>query len=178
MTLPAPRAAAAVAVAGCVALVLRPLMAPPVLALVALFALLLAVGAAWPASADSSRPMVGAAVLAVGLGAFVVGRMVGGGRAVPHALVVHLVVLNSLAAVAEEAFFRRFIYGLLARTSVAMAVVGSSVLFAIVHVTVYGLWVLPIDLTAGLVLSWQRWASGSWRVPAVTHVVANLLVVI
>jgi hypothetical protein len=38
--------------------------------------------------------------------------------------------------------------------------------------------VLPIDLAAGLVLSWQRWASGSWRVPAVTHVLANVLVVI
>lgn len=50
-------------------------------------------------------------------------------------------------------------------------------LFAVVHVTVYGAWVLPLDLAAGLVLSWQRWATGSWGVPAVTHVVANLLVV-
>ena len=61
---------------------------------------------------------------------------------------------------------------------VALAVGGSAVLFAIAHVTVYGWWVLPIDLAAGLVLGWQRWASGTWAVPAVTHVFANLLVVL
>jgi membrane protease YdiL (CAAX protease family) len=59
-----------------------------------------------------------------------------------------------------------------------LAGLGSAALFAIAHVTVYGWWVLPLDLAAGLVLAWQRWASGSWAVPAVTHVVANLLVVI
>jgi hypothetical protein len=46
-----------------------------------------------------------------------------------------------------------------------------------VHVTVYGAWVLPIDVAAGAILSWQRWATGSWAVPAITHVVANVLVV-
>jgi hypothetical protein len=30
---------------------------------------------------------------------------------------------------------------------------------------------------AGLLLSWQRFASGRWTVPAVTHAVANLLAV-
>jgi len=55
---------------------------------------------------------------------------------------------------------------------------GSAVLFAAVHVTVYGLWVLPLDLAAGLLLGWQRRATGSWAVPAVTHAVANLLVVL
>ena len=56
--------------------------------------------------------------------------------------------------------------------------VGSAVLFALVHVTVYGLWVFPLDLAAGLVFGWQRWVSGSWRPSAVTHVVANLLVML
>ena len=51
-------------------------------------------------------------------------------------------------------------------------------LFAAVHVTVYGLWVLPLDLAAGLLLGWQRQATGSWLVPAVTHAIANLLVVV
>jgi hypothetical protein len=46
------------------------------------------------------------------------------------------------------------------------------------HVTVYGWWVLPIDLGASLILSWQRWSSGTWTVPAATHVIANLLVVL
>jgi membrane protease YdiL (CAAX protease family) len=38
--------------------------------------------------------------------------------------------------------------------------------------------VLPLDLAAGLLLGWQRQATGSWAVPAATHVVANLLVVL
>ena len=87
-------------------------------------------------------------------------------------------VLNTLAALSEEAFFRRLVYGALLPGGAAAAVVGSAVAFAAVHVTVYGPWVLALDLAAGLVLGWQRWASGSWRVPALTHVVANLLVVL
>jgi membrane protease YdiL (CAAX protease family) len=83
-----------------------------------------------------------------------------------------------LAAVAEEAFFRRFVYDALLPGGATLAVVGSALLFALAHVTVYGWWVLPIDLAAGFVLSWQRWATGSWKVPAVTHVLANLLVVL
>jgi hypothetical protein len=47
-----------------------------------------------------------------------------------------------------------------------------------VHVTVYGAWVLPIDVAAGLLFGWQRWATNSWSVPAATHVLANVLVVV
>ena len=86
--------------------------------------------------------------------------------------------LSTLAAVAEEAFFRRLLYAALAPGGAVLAVGGTALLFAVVHVTVYGMWVLPIDVAAGLVLSWQRWASGTWRVPAATHVIANLLVVL
>ena len=89
-----------------------------------------------------------------------------------------MVALVSLAAVAEEAFFRRLVYDLLLPSGAAAAVLGSAALFAVVHVSVYGFWVLPIDVGAGLLLSWQRWATGSWAAPAVTHVLANLLVVI
>ena len=64
-----------------------------------------------------------------------------------------------------------------ARTTALVVGLGI-VAFALVHLTVYGAWVLPIDLAAGLVLGWQRWATGSWRAPAVTHAFANLLVVI
>ena len=59
-----------------------------------------------------------------------------------------------------------------------VALGGSALLFAAVHVTVYGLWVLPLDLAAGLLLGWQRQVTGSWAVPAVTHALANLLVVL
>jgi len=117
------------------------------------------------------------AVLGVGLAAFLLGRFVGGGHA-PQPLALRVVALGTLAAVAEEAFFRHFVYDALLPNGAAVAVVGSALLFALVHVTVYGWWVLPIDIGAGLVLSWQRWATGSWTVPAVTHVLANLLVVL
>jgi membrane protease YdiL (CAAX protease family) len=57
-------------------------------------------------------------------------------------------------------------------------VLGGAVLFAAVHVPLYGWAALPVDLGAGLLLGWQRHASGTWLVPAATHAVANLLVVV
>jgi membrane protease YdiL (CAAX protease family) len=118
-----------------------------------------------------------AVVLGIGVAAFLLGRLIGGGDA-PQPLALRVVALSSLAAIAEEVFFRHFVYDALLPGGAALAVLGSAGLFAVVHVTVYGWWVLPIDLAAGLVLSWQRWATGSWKVPAVTHVLANLLVVL
>ena len=88
------------------------------------------------------------------------------------------VVLNTLAAVAEEALFRRLLYGVLAAHGAAVAVVGSAASFAVAHLTVWGAWVLPLDLAAGLLLSWQRWASGRWTVPAFTHAFANVVAVL
>ena len=81
------------------------------------------------------------------------------------------------AAVAEEALFRRVLYDRLLRFGVVAAVVGSAGVFAVVHLPAYGLAAMPVDLGAALLLSWQRYASGRWTVPAVTHAVANLLAV-
>lgn len=83
---------------------------------------------------------------------------------------------GAVAAIAEEAFFRRFLYGWLARWGTAIAVVGSALAFATVHAPLYGVAALPIDLGAGLLFGWQRWATGGWTAPAVTHVVANFLI--
>jgi membrane protease YdiL (CAAX protease family) len=148
--------------------------------LLALFGGLLVFGRGWPlarpaATVPPTTSML--AVLVVGVAAFTVGRLAGGGHA-PQPMALRVVALVSLAAVAEEAFFRRLVYDVLRANGPAVAVVGSAVLFAVVHVGVYGFWVLPIDLAAGLVLSWQRWATGSWAIPAATHVLANLLVVL
>jgi membrane protease YdiL (CAAX protease family) len=178
---------AALVVVGCVLLEARPALVAaspvPAATLVALFVGLLVVGACWPvpATVDDSRSVAGragtAAVVALGVVAFAVGRLVGGGHAAVPASAI-LVLTNTLAAVAEEAFFRRLCFGLLAPAGVAWAVVGSALLFAVVHVTTYGLWVLPLDLAAGLVFGWQRATTGSWRAPAITHVLVNLLVVL
>jgi membrane protease YdiL (CAAX protease family) len=80
-----------------------------------------------------------------------------------------------VAAVAEEAFFRRLVYGWLASWGAAAAICGSALAFAAVHVPVYGFAVLPIDTAAGLLLGWQRWTTGGWSAPGITHVAANLI---
>jgi membrane protease YdiL (CAAX protease family) len=85
--------------------------------------------------------------------------------------------LALLAAVAEEALFRRVLYDRLLRFGAVVAVGGSAVVFALVHLPAYGLAAMPVDLGAALLLGWQRYASGRWTVPAVTHAVANLLAV-
>jgi membrane protease YdiL (CAAX protease family) len=97
---------------------------------------------------------------------------------VPSIGSVGAVALGVLAAVAEEAFFRRLLYASLLPAGVAAAVIGSAVLFALVHVPLYGTSVVWLDLGAGLLLSWQRWASGSWVAPATTHAFANVLAVL
>lgn len=79
------------------------------------------------------------------------------------------------AAVAEEAFFRRLAYGWLSGWGPAFAVVLTGVLFALVHLPLYGTHAFAVDLGAGILLGWQRWASGGWSAPAVTHAAANLM---
>lgn len=117
-----------------------------------------------------------AIVAVVGLAGVGLATLVAG-RPVPAPLGVAALPLALLAAVAEEALFRRAAYGWFARYGPAVAVVGSALLFAAIHVPLYGVSALPVDLGAGLLLSWQRWASGTWTVPAATHAAANVLAV-
>jgi hypothetical protein len=167
-------------VAGGVALLLaRPWLLPSgngLGARLALFVTLGLIGVAWPLRTRGRAAARSAATLALvlGLAAFAVGRALGGLPPRPPGLALAL-GLNALAAVAEEAFFRRLAYGWFLRWGVTAAVAGSAALFAVAHVTVWGWGVLPLDLAAGLLLSWQRAASGRWSVPAATHVAANTL---
>jgi membrane protease YdiL (CAAX protease family) len=184
-TVAAPRAAVLAAAAGCAGLTARPLLleavgAGPAVVIGLLFAGLLGVAVLWPSSAGvpSGSSLPAGAVLALGVGAFAVGRLLSAGTPPPIEATAFVVGLNTLAAVAEEAFFRRLVFGALLAGGPVAAVVGSALLFAAVHVTVYGAWVLPLDLAAGLLFGWQRHVTGSWVVPAATHSVANLLVVL
>ena len=183
----APRAAVIVAAGGCAALTARPLLLDvvggrPATVVTVLFLSLLTVSLLWPAAiagADTTTSFRAALpVLAIGIGAFAIGRALVAGSPPPAPATAFVVALNTLAAVAEEAFFRRLVYGALLAAGPVAAVAGSAVLFAAVHVTVYGFWVLPLDLAAGLLFGWQRHATGSWVVPAVTHAAANVLVVL
>ena len=112
--------------------------------------------------------------LTVGLAGVAAATFVSG-RPVPLPFVAWAAPLSVLAAVAEEALFRRVAYGWLARWGVPLAILGSAVLFASIHIPLYGVAVFPVDLGAGLLLSWQRWATGAWTVPAATHAAANVL---
>jgi membrane protease YdiL (CAAX protease family) len=116
-------------------------------------------------------------VAAAGIGLMAIAAVITG-PSVPAPAMGWVVPLNLAAAVAEEAFFRRLLYGGLRRWGVVAAIGGSALLFAAMHVPLYGAPVFWVDLGAGLVFGWQRWASGGWAAPAATHAAANLLVVL
>lgn len=178
---------------GAALLLARPLLVDdvehPTLVLVTMFVTIGLVGAWWPLDRTAAPLRAGAPpptivgagisilVAGAGMAAFALVRVVAGGAPAAPALAGY-VALNSLAAVAEEALFRRLVFGSLSPFGPAVAVAGSAAAFAVVHVTVWGAWVLPVDLAAGLILSWQRWATGRWSVPAVTHVFANLVAIL
>jgi len=177
---------AVVAVVGCSLLAARPALlssSQPAIALAFAFAGLLIVGVAVPlppppppvVAARSPRHFAIACML--GAVAFAAGRALIGGHA-PTPVTLTAIAANTLAALAEEIWFRRLCYGLLAPAGPVFAVVASSVLFAAVHVSTYGFAVLPLDLAAGALFGWQRAVTGSWTAPALTHVLANILVLL
>jgi membrane protease YdiL (CAAX protease family) len=175
-------AGAIVAAAGL--LVLRPagaftsLRSPAFLGLA--YVLMLATGALGSHLGKGDEAAAGArtsaACLAAGLGAVTLARFVVA-PAPPMAAATVGIGLSVLAAVAEEALFRGGLFRLLEGRGMAIAVAGSALAFALVHVPAYGWQAFPVDLGAGLLFSWQRLATGRWSVPAATHAAANLLVV-
>jgi membrane protease YdiL (CAAX protease family) len=128
--------------------------------------------------ADQPRgaPLGWGMTLGVGIAA-VLAAGVAGGPAPDRRAGVMAGGIAVVAAVVEEALFRRVLYDRLLRFGVVVAVGGTAVVFALVHLPAYGVAAMPVDLGAALLLSWQRYASGRWTVPAVTHAVANLLAV-
>jgi hypothetical protein len=171
-----------VAIAGCAALAARPaltsLTTNPTMLLGSLYVALLMVGTRVRVGDRTQavlRSRGSALALPVGVAAFALGRLIGGGQAAAP-LTLMTVGLNTLAAFAEEAWFRRLCFGLLEPAGPAYAVVASAGLFALVHLAVYGVGVLPLDFAVGLLLGWQRVTTGSWTVPAWTHAIANVLV--
>jgi membrane protease YdiL (CAAX protease family) len=128
---------------------------------------------------ESSREEVLHPVVVLALGiAVVAASPLFSGPAVSRPFGVWTIPFVVAAAIAEETLFRRLIYGRLLAYGTAVAIAGSAVAFALVHLPAYGTSALPLDLGAGILLSWQRWASGTWTVPAATHTAANLLVVL
>ncbi len=167
-------------VAGLAAMLLRPQLSTlsgsvRIVALGAVWCALLVGCLLVPIAPDRERPRLSPLSGAlIGFGAIACATFVSG-PVIRLPFAAWALPLGVLAAVAEEALFRRVAYGWLARWGVPVAIVGSAVLFAVVHVPLYGTAVLPVDLGAGLLLGWQRWSTGTWTVPAVTHAAANVL---
>jgi membrane protease YdiL (CAAX protease family) len=173
-------AATLVVVVGCAVLVGRPFAEAATGTRTALFAAsYLTIGLASIAiPLQRERPHLAPALaLLWGFGAVVVAANLSGSP-VPLPWSAAALPLSLLAAVAEEALFRRLAFARLEAFGAAVAIVGSAALFGLVHVPAYGLSALPVDLGAGLLFGWQRWASGTWTVPAATHAVANAIVVL
>jgi membrane protease YdiL (CAAX protease family) len=166
--------------AGCALLVVRPSLTgrtwTPQL-LLAVDVLLGVVAALAPVPGRSRRSIAPLVVVIAGTAAVVAGG-VAAGPSFPLPRDGAVLALGAAAAVAEEAFFRRLLFGGLLRFGALTAITGPAVVFALVHVPIYGPAAIPVDLGAGLVFGWQRWASGGWGAPAATHVFANLLAVL
>jgi membrane protease YdiL (CAAX protease family) len=161
--------------AGCVVLLARQLVVPSYLPVV--YGALLVLAFAAPAGVSVParvRPLV---ALALGWGALLAARQVTG-IGIPARSGAWTIALTTLAAVAEEGFFRRFLYGRLERYGSFVAVTTTALAFGLVHVPAYGTAAFPVDFGAGLLFSWQRWACGRWEVPAATHAAANILVMV
>jgi membrane protease YdiL (CAAX protease family) len=123
----------------------------------------------------ANRASLASWALAVGIGAagiLLVGQM---GTNVDFRPDLVGIAAGLAAAVAEEAFFRRLLYGWLEARGPALAVVVSALAFALVHLPSYGAATLPLNLAAGVLFGWQRWVTGTWSAPAVTHSLANLI---
>jgi membrane protease YdiL (CAAX protease family) len=168
-----------VAVAGMGLLLVRPVVAngpERVWLLLAIYAAIGGSAVLLPGIGGRRTGLPAPVVLGIGVGSFALAGVIG--RPALHvSLAGPALAITMLAAVAEEAFFRGFLYGRLARFGAPVAVTVSAAAFALVHATGYPPAALWVDFAAGLVFGWQRWATGSWTVPAATHVAANLMVV-
>jgi membrane protease YdiL (CAAX protease family) len=158
---------------GCIALAARP---PATVSAVLVVVAVGAIGALAPLPVRPHiRPKSPSlpAVVALGVLTFLVARVTA--APLPTPVVPLTVGATIVAAVAEELFFRRLVYGWLAPAGDALAIGGAAALFAVVHIPAYGLRALPVDLAAGALFGWQRWATGGWIAPALTHAAANVL---
>jgi membrane protease YdiL (CAAX protease family) len=155
----------------------HPIPAGAQTSLLALLYVSIAAAALLPAIRPGDAPGHPGAALGLGLAAVAVAWRSAGPTA-PLVLVTAALPLSVAAAIAEEALFRRLVYAKLRRWGVPVAIGGAALLFALAHLPAYGVAALPVDLGAGLLFGWQRWAAGTWTVPAATHAAANLLVMI
>ncbi len=172
--------ATAVVLSGLVVLLARPfvggLPGGRVLLFACAYATIGLAAVAVPAATERPR-LAPSIVLGLGLVSIAISALMAGSP-VPAPWTNAALPLSLLAAVAEEALFRRVLYARLLRLGAVAAITITAVVFALVHLPAYGTAAIPVDLGAGLLFGWQRWASGTWTAPAITHGAANLLAVL
>jgi membrane protease YdiL (CAAX protease family) len=125
----------------------------------------------------------GAVGAAIGLGLVAIaiaGPMLAGtvtvpGLGRPAAPFLSWAAVTVLVAAAEEALLRGVLFdGLERRGGLALAVVVTTAVFAVMHVPLYGWHVVPLDLAVGLVLAGLRLSTRTIVAPAAAHAVADL----
>jgi membrane protease YdiL (CAAX protease family) len=141
-------------------------------------------------AASRTRPHVGsrpfeAALLGAGLGIVLVGAAAAGAVIVGTPLVSGLgraaapfvpwAAVTGVVAIAEEAVLRGILFDRIRRGGgPVVALLATTVLFALMHVPLYGWHVVPLDLAVGLALGGLRIATGGIVAPAAAHAVADL----
>jgi len=149
----------------------------PAGAVFAVALLAVAIAAGW----RPARPTVAATVLGIAGGGVLVAAWLCS-HAGPG---VHVAPVNAglalwtpvvaLVAVAEEIAMRGALFDTV-RTwcGDGGALIATTLVFAALHVPLYGIGSLPLDLAAGLLLGGLRIVSGGVLAPAVAHVIADL----
>ena len=83
--------------------------------------------------------------------------------------------LVAVVAVAEEVAMRGALFDAIRSwCGDGGALVATTLLFAVLHVPLYGIGSLPLDLAAGMLLGGLRIVSGGVLAPALAHVIADL----
>ena len=93
----------------------------------------------------------------------------------PAASFLPWVAVTVLVATAEEVVLRGALFDALDEAGgTLVALAATSVVFALLHVPLYGWHVVPLDLGVGLVLGGLRALTGGVAAPAIAHAVADL----
>jgi hypothetical protein len=97
------------------------------------------------------------------------------GARAPAATLAGWVPLVTAVAALEELVFRGVLFdGVRAHSNDAVAIALTALLFAVIHVPLYGTGALPIDVCVGVFLGCLRVGSGGVTAPLVAHVLADV----
>jgi membrane protease YdiL (CAAX protease family) len=139
--------------------------------------LALAAGAGWRAG----RPRAAPAFLGAAGGAVLVLAWLTAHPGMPidlasmNAAIAIWTPVVAVVAVAEEVVLRGVLFDAVRDWGGdGWALVATTVLFALIHLPLYGIGSLPLDLAVGLLLGGLRVVSGGVLAPAIAHVVADL----